>query len=105
AEAERMIAGLESEVRARLGEAVYGVDDESPAGAVRTLLAEAGYTYALLEVGASVVGSISPLLSATPNNEAAGQGGGEMNCQDKKVGVAFSLEGLSSLQAITGAAP
>src|SRR4051794_39734641 len=55
--AERLIAGLETEVRARLGEAIYGVDQESPAGVVRRLLGEAGYNYALLEVGALVVGS------------------------------------------------
>jgi competence/damage-inducible protein CinA-like protein len=104
AAAERMIAGLESEVRARLGEAIYGADDESPAGVVRHLLAEAGYGYALLEVGASVIGSISPLLGAAPNNEAPGEGSGVVNCRGQE-GVAFSVESLSSLQAITAAVP
>jgi nicotinamide-nucleotide amidase len=104
ATAERMIAGLESEVRARLGEAIYGADDDSPAGVVRLLLADAGYRYALLEVGASVVGSISPLLGAAPNDEAAGQGSGVVDCRGQE-GVAFSLESLNSLQAITGAVP
>jgi nicotinamide-nucleotide amidase len=104
AAAGRMIADLESEVRARLGEVIYGADDDSPVRVVRYLLAQAGYRYALLEVGASVVGSISPLLGAAPNDTAAAQGAGNMNCQGQE-GVAFSLESLSSLQAITGTDP
>src|SRR5436190_44700 len=61
-EAEGLIAGLESQVRARLGEAIYGTDDDTPQSVVRTLLLERGYRYTLLEVGPAVVGSLAPLL-------------------------------------------
>src|SRR4051794_10413977 len=34
-EAERLISGLEAEVRSRLGAAIYGADDETPVGVLR----------------------------------------------------------------------
>ena len=59
AEAQRLIANLEAQVRERLGDAIYGTDAETPFEVARRLLTEAGYTYAVLEVGCS--GAISPL--------------------------------------------
>jgi len=94
AEAESLIAGLEAQVRARLGEAIYGVDDETPAGVVRRLLAEACYSYALLEVGPPVIGSISPLLGDVSGEEAGKPGA---------VGFAFSVENLDSLRRMLAA--
>jgi nicotinamide-nucleotide amidase len=91
AHAEGLISGLEAQVRVRLGEAIYGVDDESPAAVVRRLLGEAGYTYALLEVGPSVVGSLSPMLGDAPGDQA-----GERSA----AGVVFSVENLDSLRRI-----
>src|SRR5439155_22520839 len=61
-EAESLIAGLESQVKTRLGEAIYGTDDDTPHGVVRRLLSQLGYRYTLLEVGPSIAGSITPLL-------------------------------------------
>jgi len=48
-EAEGMIAGLEAEIRARLGEAIYGADAETLEGAVGGLLAGLGWRLAVYE--------------------------------------------------------
>lgn len=55
-EAAQLIQQLELDVRARLGDAVYGNDEETPASAVLRLLDQRGSTWAVLEVGASVAG-------------------------------------------------
>ncbi|HKP54276.1 MAG TPA: CinA family nicotinamide mononucleotide deamidase-related protein [Chloroflexia bacterium] len=64
AEAERLIAPLEGQVRSRLGEAIYGIDDETPQGVVANLLDAGGWTFAILEVGDGAIGSVGPLLGA-----------------------------------------
>lgn len=90
AEAERLIAGLESEVKARLGEAIYGADDDTPHGAVRRLLSGLGYRYTLLEVGPPVVGSIAPLL-------------GDVEPGDRGLCAGlFSVESLATLPGLFG---
>lgn len=48
-EAERLIAGLESQVRERLGDVVYGVDDETLETVVVRMLVERGLTLGLAE--------------------------------------------------------
>jgi nicotinamide-nucleotide amidase len=63
--AQEMIAGLESKVRERLGTAIYGADDDTPAGVVAALLDEAGLDVAVLELGQGGVGSVAPFLSAS----------------------------------------
>ncbi|HEY0068772.1 MAG TPA: CinA family nicotinamide mononucleotide deamidase-related protein, partial [Chloroflexia bacterium] len=63
ATARDMIAGLEEQVRARLGNAVYGADDETPAGAVLALLARHGLRLAVVEVGEGAIGSVLPHLA------------------------------------------
>lgn len=68
-EAERLISGLEEQVRERLGNVVYGTDAETPAQTVRTLLSAAGLRCALLEIGGWVAGSLSPLLVAADGCE------------------------------------
>jgi nicotinamide-nucleotide amidase len=65
-EAERLIAPLESQVRARLGDAIYGVDGETPQGVVAELLDEGNLTFAVLEIGAGAIGSVGPSLGAHP---------------------------------------
>ncbi len=49
AEAEAMIARLEAEIREKLGEAIYGADDETLEGAVNRLLMELGWDLAVRE--------------------------------------------------------
>lgn len=63
-QAEEMIAGLEAQLRQRLGDAIYATDEESPQSAVADLLQSQGLSCALLEVG-SAIGSLTPLASNT----------------------------------------
>jgi nicotinamide-nucleotide amidase len=62
-EAMAMIEPLEQELRKRLGSAVYGVDDETPATAVKTLLDSGGFHLGLLEIGQGAIGALSVPLS------------------------------------------
>jgi nicotinamide-nucleotide amidase len=62
--AEPLIAALEEAVRVRLGEAVYGADDETPGEVVRRLLVESGYTSCLLEVGGGVAGALGSIVGS-----------------------------------------
>ncbi|MGA7732182.1 MAG: CinA family nicotinamide mononucleotide deamidase-related protein [Chloroflexia bacterium] len=63
--AQAMIAGLESKVRERLGTAIYGADDDTPAGVISALLEAADLNVAVLEIGHGGVGSVAPLLSSS----------------------------------------
>lgn len=60
-EAERLIAGLESKVRERLGEFIYGIDEETLETVVVRMLVERGLTLALAEscTGGLVVNRIT----------------------------------------------
>ncbi|HEY8369095.1 MAG TPA: CinA family nicotinamide mononucleotide deamidase-related protein, partial [Thermodesulfobacteriota bacterium] len=49
ASARALIAGMEERIRGRLGEAVFGADDDTLEGVVGTLLAERGLTLAVVE--------------------------------------------------------
>ena len=51
AEAEAMLARVESEIRSRLGEMIYGVDEETLEGAAMDALARRGWSLTLLEYG------------------------------------------------------
>ncbi|MFL5733233.1 MAG: CinA family nicotinamide mononucleotide deamidase-related protein [Chloroflexia bacterium] len=92
-EAERLISGLEAEVRSRLGAAIYGADDETPVGVLRRLLSEAGYRYAVLEVGPAVAGSIAPLAGDPEGGESAGPGV-----------IAMSVDSFASFRKVFGEA-
>jgi competence/damage-inducible protein CinA-like protein len=58
-EAEHLVASLESQVRERLGDAIYGIDEETPQGVVRGMLHEWGYRLAGLEIGRLAAGSFA----------------------------------------------
>lgn len=62
--AREKIAPLEAVVRERLGNAVYGADDDTPSGVALSLLHAKGLTLVILEVGQGALGSVSPHLSA-----------------------------------------
>jgi len=64
AETAVMIAGVEAEVRERLGEAVFATDDETVDGIVMDLLGERGWSVAVVE--ASTAGFVSARLAAAP---------------------------------------
>lgn len=61
--ARAMIATLEEQVRSRLGNAIYGADDETPASAVLDLLAKSGKRLAVFEMGEGAIGCVSPQIS------------------------------------------
>jgi len=63
AEALALIAPIEAEVRARLGEAIYGEGKETVEAVVARLLAERGQTVAVAEAGTG--GQLSARLAAT----------------------------------------
>jgi nicotinamide-nucleotide amidase len=61
ASAEPIVANMEQQVRERLGDAVYGMDDDTPHGVVLALLRERGYSLSLLELGSPAAGALAPL--------------------------------------------
>ncbi|MGB4980223.1 MAG: CinA family nicotinamide mononucleotide deamidase-related protein [Anaerolineae bacterium] len=64
AEADGMIAPLETEIRQRLGVYIYGVDDESLEEVTARLLLQHNYTLALVET--NTAGAVAAWLRATP---------------------------------------
>lgn len=60
---EAMIEELERKVRERLGAAIYGVDSETPQSVVQQVLADAGLSVIVLEVGSGAGGSLGPSLA------------------------------------------
>jgi nicotinamide-nucleotide amidase len=61
-EAAGLIAHVENEVRSRLGDAVYGVDDETPVSIVGRLLDGAHLTFVLVEIGSGALGTLGSQL-------------------------------------------
>jgi nicotinamide-nucleotide amidase len=59
-----MIAAMESKVRERLGNAIYGADDDTPAGVVVAMLEASGLQLAVLETGAGGPGTVSRMLAS-----------------------------------------
>ncbi|HYP40518.1 MAG TPA: CinA family nicotinamide mononucleotide deamidase-related protein [Chloroflexia bacterium] len=70
-DARGMISVLEDQVRARLGDAIFGADEETPQGVVVGMLRERGTRFALLEVGAGAIGSVSGHLDGETSCLAA----------------------------------
>ena len=64
AEADAMIAPIETEIRQRLGVYIYGVDDESLEEVTARLLLQHNYTLALVET--NTAGALAAWLRATP---------------------------------------
>jgi nicotinamide-nucleotide amidase len=62
-EALALIAPVEHELRRRLGDAIYGADDDTPAEVVKGLLDEAGLRLAVIEIGRGAMGAVSAPLS------------------------------------------
>ena len=61
-EAKRLLDAMEARVRQRLGDVIYGVDDETLEGRVMELLRQRGLTIALVET--NTVGQIAQRLAA-----------------------------------------
>jgi len=67
-EAEQLIAQMEKRVRERLGEVIYGVDEETVAEVVARMLAERGLTLGTVECG--VGGTVSRQIFEAPDGPA-----------------------------------
>ena len=63
-QAEELIGPLESAVRSRLGDAIYGVDDDTPQSVLGSMLDRLGYTLVVLEIGDGAPGAVSSLIGA-----------------------------------------
>jgi competence/damage-inducible protein CinA-like protein len=61
-----MISPVEAEIRTRLGDAIYGVDGETPGTLVKQLLTECDIKLALIEIGSGALGAVSQPLSGYP---------------------------------------
>ena len=72
-EAKRMIAGLEEKVRAILGDAIYGVDEETPSENLAQLFISRGMTIATME--GVTGGFVANRLTATPEAKTYFAGG------------------------------
>jgi nicotinamide-nucleotide amidase len=73
AEADRLIAPIEAEVRGRLGVAIYGTGKETVEEVLSRHLAEAGLTLAVAESGTG--GLLTSRLSTAPGAETVFRGG------------------------------
>jgi nicotinamide-nucleotide amidase len=73
AEADRMIAEVEAQVRSRLGETIFGADGDTVEGVLLDLAARRGQTLAAAEAGTE--GAIAARLSAQRAHPAVFRGG------------------------------
>jgi nicotinamide-nucleotide amidase len=73
AEAAALIASIEADVRARLGDAIYGEGQDTVEAVVARWLAERGQTVAVAEAGSG--GRLSARLAATPEAAQIFRGG------------------------------
>lgn len=78
-EADQLIAGLESEIRSRLGDWIYGADQDSLAEIALHALKLRKWTLAVLEAGTA--GELTSVLSSVDEMDSSGSGllrGGEI---------------------------
>ncbi|MDQ5822721.1 MAG: CinA family nicotinamide mononucleotide deamidase-related protein [Chloroflexota bacterium] len=101
--ARQMIAGLESQVRLRLGSAVYGVDEETPASAVLDLLERTETRLTVVEIGDGAIGCVSPQLIAS-ERVVSTISARDLDHAAEKVGLASSARRATSLAEVAKAA-
>jgi competence/damage-inducible protein CinA-like protein len=96
--AREMILPVEAEIRERLGEAIYGADDESPASVLNHLLTECDLRVALIEIGAGAIGAVSQPLSNYPGLAASlsATRAEDLSCLLSEAEMYTTLEQLSS---------
>lgn len=102
-EALELIDPLESAVRSRLGDAIYGVDDDTPQSVVGRILDDLGYTLAVVEIGEGAIGSVSALLGAHPLCLGT-FGGREIAVVASNMGSSLKVTGDQSLAQLALAA-
>jgi len=96
--AREMISPVEAEIRARLGDAIYGADDETPGSIVKQLLTECDIRVAVVEVGSGALGAVSQPLSGYPALVASvfGNRSADLACILAEAPTRPTLEELSS---------
>ncbi|HEY5050034.1 MAG TPA: competence/damage-inducible protein A [Acidothermaceae bacterium] len=83
--ARELIAGVETRVRAALGDVIYGVDDDTLESVVHQLLLTAGATVATAE--SLTGGLLGAALSSTPGASETYRGGAVLYATDSKAAV------------------
>lgn len=83
-EAQSMLDGMEAKVRAILGNAIWGVDDETPAQSVGDLLKERGATLAVME--SCTGGLLASMITDVPGSSDYFKGGIVSYTNDVKTG-------------------
>lgn len=106
AEADRLIEGLEQQVRDRLADACYGVDDDTLEAAAGRLLKEQGLTLATAE--SCTGGLVGDRLTNVPGSSAYYQGGVVSYSNQAKIDLlgvpAATIEQHGAVSAETAAA-
>lgn len=72
-QAQALVAGVEEQVRATLGQHIFGMDDETPQSVVLDMLMERGLTLATME--SCTGGLLSSLITDIPGSSNAFRGG------------------------------
>jgi nicotinamide-nucleotide amidase len=88
-EAVALIEPMEAQVRERLGDSIYGVDDDTLPGVIGRLAEKRGTRFATVEVGARAAGSLSQPLGVA----MGWQGGVALRSLDEAEG--FGIRGTS----------
>jgi len=84
-DAERMIAGLEKDVRKVLGDYIWGVDDEKPEDAASQLLIAKGLTLAVCDSFTDSL--LAYTLASATNSQRYFKGGFTANTNDSKIAL------------------
>ena len=100
-----LIEDLEVVVRQRLGDAIYGVDSDTPDSVTTHLVAAAHVTFAILEIGTGAIGSMGATLAALPQSRGVYGFGTTQELARLTGGPAPQTldEAAQALQAFTGA--
>jgi len=99
AEAERMIAPVESEARRRFADAVWGVDDDTLEGVVGSLLRERGLTLATME--SCTGGLLASTLTDVPGSSHYFRGGLVAYATEMKIEWGVSREIIEKHGAVS----
>ena len=99
AEAESLLKDLESQVREILKDAVWGVDEETPEGAVGTLLKERGLTVATME--SCTGGLLASTITDVPGSSGYFRGGIVSYTNEVKIEAGVSPKSIEEYGAVS----
>jgi len=99
-EAERLIAPVEAEARRRLGDAVWGVDDDTLEKAVGSMLRERGLTLATME--SCTGGLLASTITDVPGSSDYFRGGLVSYATEVKIALGVSREVVERHGVVSG---